>query len=108
MPRPANTIPSVKLSLMLPENLREALDNVLWSELEGKVPRGRYQEFFVARVNEFLRWHGLDLAPFVGSAPGTFIVRGEQEVIRTLEDKLQDAVRLEMVVQKLETEGEEA
>lgn len=53
MSRPPNIIPPTRLTLRLPEDVRARLDLYLWSELEGRVPFGRYQEFFLARIREF-------------------------------------------------------
>ena len=53
MSRRPNIIPSTRLTLRLPEDIRAKLDLYLFSDLEGRVPLGRYQEFFVARTKEF-------------------------------------------------------
>lgn len=104
MARPRNITPSTELRLTLPEDWRSKLDSQLYSEVEGRVPHAAYKTFFVARIREFLTWRGLDLAPFTGAQAGSLIVRGEPEAIRTLEDLLRDALRLKMIVQKLEAD----
>jgi hypothetical protein len=38
---------------MLPESIRTKIDVLLWSEVEGCVPRGRYQEFFLGLINDY-------------------------------------------------------
>ena len=53
MSRRRNVIPTVQLELKLPADLRAKLDLYLWSDVEGRVPQGRYQEFFVSLLNEF-------------------------------------------------------
>jgi hypothetical protein len=53
MSRRPNIIPTTPLTLKLPEDLRAKLDLYLISELEGRVPKGKYQEFFIARIKEF-------------------------------------------------------
>ena len=53
MSRRPNVIPPTRLTLRLPEDVRAKLDLHLFSELEGRVPQGRYQEFFLARIKEY-------------------------------------------------------
>lgn len=52
MPRRPNLERSVPLMLMLPESVRTRLDLLLWSDVEGRVPLGAYQRFFVELLNE--------------------------------------------------------
>ena len=73
MPRRPNLDRPTRLELRLPESLRTKLDLLLYSELESKVPQGKYQAFFIDRLTEFFEWKRLDLTPY-GFAPGTFIV----------------------------------
>lgn len=89
MPRPKNVIPTVKLNLKLPEDIRTRLDIHLYSELEGRVPQGHYQAFFIERCREFFEGRRLDLAPYIpGLAPSTFHVFGTPEAISLLESTL--------------------
>ncbi len=53
MSRRPNIVPSVQLCLKLPEDIKAKLDLYLFSELEGRVPKGKYQEFFIERIKEF-------------------------------------------------------
>ena len=76
----------VPLLLKLPESRRAKVDLYLFSELEGRVPKGKYLQFFVERIDEFFDSKALDLAPF-GFAPGYF-VRGPKDMIEALERKL--------------------
>ena len=77
-----------QLCVSLPETERARLDLHLWSEVEGRVPKGAYQSFLVARLREFFSWRSLDLAPFLGSLPGERIIRGSPETIAALEAAL--------------------
>lgn len=54
MPRPRAAIPRRLLNLALPEDLRARLDLHLYSEVEGRVPQGAYQEFFSRLIREEL------------------------------------------------------
>lgn len=42
-----------KLTLMLPEDIRAKLDLHLYSTVEGRVPFGAYQRFFIERITEY-------------------------------------------------------
>lgn len=84
MPRRAAITPNSRLSTTLPADLRTRLDLLLWSELEQRVPKGAYQEFFVARTNEFFSDKPLDLAPYTGAAPGEHVIRGPIAAIHML------------------------
>ena len=86
MPRRPNLERPVKLTLSLPETWRTRLDLQLFSPLEGRVPQGRYQEFFLERLQEFFNYRKLDLAPY-GLPPGYYIT-GPHEMIAALEAKL--------------------
>lgn len=85
MPRPRNIIPPTQLCFHLPLDIRAQLDLLLFSKLEGRVPHGAYQEFFAARIREYLESESLDLAPFLPNTdPGFAIVRGRKEVVTKL------------------------
>lgn len=86
MPRRPNIDPPTTLTLKLPESVRVRLDLVLFSELENRVPFGKYQEFFLERIREFFEWRRLDLTPY--GYPQGYFVAGPKEMIDFLEDKL--------------------
>ena len=76
------------LNLALPESDRAKLDLLLYSEVEQRIPKGSYQQFFTARIREFFSGRELDLAPYLGSLPGERTVRGSPETIASLEATL--------------------
>lgn len=43
----------IMLHVALPLSIRTRLDLHLFSELEGRVPKGAYQEFFIERLQEY-------------------------------------------------------
>lgn len=90
MPAHKNLIPSSHLHLRMREDLRAQLDLILFSEVEGRVPKDGYKSFFEARVSEFLSSRQLDLAPWADVAPGTIFVRGTPEALRVLEKTLNE------------------
>jgi hypothetical protein len=71
---------------MLPESVRARLDLLLFSDLEGRVPKGGYQGFFLERIQEYFDWRKLDLTP-LGFPPGYFVA-GPRAMIDHLERKL--------------------
>jgi hypothetical protein len=84
--RTPRIIPSVKLNTALPLDALTKLNAHLYSELEGKVPFGSHQRFFVERINAFFADKHLDLAPYVtGAESGSLVVSGSPEVIAILE-----------------------
>lgn len=88
MPRRPDLDRPTRLELKLPESIRTRLDLLLYSELEKKVPQGRYQAFFLERITEFFDWRRLDLTPYQ-FAPGQF-VSGSKATLDALERVLKD------------------
>lgn len=54
MPRRPNIEPSVELCLCLPLSERGRLDTHLFSQAEGRVPRGAYQNLFRMLLRDYL------------------------------------------------------
>lgn len=54
MPRRPHVIPRYKLTLQLPQDLKDRLDLLLWSEAENRVPLGAYAEFFATLLKSRL------------------------------------------------------
>lgn len=52
MARKPNLERSIALRLQLPESVRTRLDILLFSEIEGRVPRGAYQSFFIGLLTK--------------------------------------------------------
>lgn len=88
MPARPNAIPSVPINTHLPEDAHAQMTIHLYSEVDGRVPQGAYAAFLSARIREYFAWEALDLAPFLGTPPGAFVVRGLPEVISALKEKL--------------------
>jgi hypothetical protein len=86
--RPALIERPTALNLSLPATERAKLDLLLYSELEQRIPKGAYQQFFLARLREFFSGREFDLAPYLGTLPGERTVRGSPETIASLEATL--------------------
>lgn len=82
--RKPNLEASVATNLHLPESLRTRLDLILFSELEGRVPKGAYQKFFMERLSEYFSTRTADLSAAVGAPPGTHFVRAKPDTILAL------------------------
>lgn len=89
MPRRPNPIPSKMLNLAVPMDLHAKVTAHLYSELEQRVPLGAYQGLICALLREYFAGAALDLAPYVGSAPGALLVRGTKESVEALTHFLQ-------------------
>lgn len=85
MPRKPELDRPTRLDLRLPESIRTRLDLLLFSEVEGRVPQGRYQEFFLARIKEFFEGRRLQ---FVGNEGTVHEISGSKESIEALERRL--------------------
>lgn len=88
MTRRSNVIPSHRLSLWVPEDLKARLDLALFSDLEGKVPFGAYTTFYSELLRARLDTIELDLSPFTGTQPGALVVRGSPGAIDKLKELL--------------------
>ena len=53
MTRQPNVIRPIKLTTTLPEDVRAKLDLHLYSEAEGRVPKGAIQAFLIERIREY-------------------------------------------------------
>ncbi len=56
--RPASIIPSERINLHLPADIKARLDLHLFSEVEGRIPKGAYTKFFEPLVRDFFRQKG--------------------------------------------------
>lgn len=88
MSRRPNPIPSIRIGIMFPQDLYAQLQLHLFSELEGRVPLGAYQEFFCARIREFFGREELDLAPWTGEPAKSAVVVGSPGAIKLLKEQL--------------------
>jgi len=85
MAKHPNLIPSQQLNVALPLPVYTQLSAYLYSELEGRIPHGAYSRHLTDLLRAQFAGKSLDLAPWVGSAPGAFVVNGTAEAIQQLE-----------------------
>lgn len=91
MPPKAKITPNKHIHTTLDAALYDKIEGYLFSELEGRVPKGAMQAFLTRQIQEFFSHRELDLAPFVGSMPTEFVVRGTQASIEALTKALKGA-----------------
>lgn len=89
--RKPNVEPTSSINLHLPETLRARLDLILFSELEGRVPKGSYLRFFSSRLVEFFEFRTLDLAPYLSALPGTHVVSARPATLDALRAALEQS-----------------
>lgn len=83
--RRPNIEPSVATNLHLPQSIRDRVDLILFSELEGRVPKGAYQKFFLRLLGDFFATKPADLSAALGLPPGAGILRARPEAIEALQ-----------------------
>lgn len=89
MPRPPNIRPTVSLHFKLDKELKSILESLLYSEVEGRVPVGAYQEFIETRLREYFTWGILDLRdlpnlPILEAGISETHIRGPQQTLAYL------------------------
>lgn len=88
MSRRPNPVPSQQLNVALPLPVFTQLSMHLYSELEQRVPLGAYSRFLTDLIRQHFTVGHLDLAPFLGTTPGAFIISASPEAIAALEAHL--------------------
>lgn len=86
MPAKAKLDRSVYLRTGIPESLMAPLQLHLFSQMEGRIPKGAYQEFLSERIREFFEWRRIDLGVY--GFPAGYFVSGPREMIEELERRL--------------------
>lgn len=79
-----NIIPTVQLCVRLPGDLRTKLDLRLFSEAEGRVPKGAHQQLICQLLRELFDHQTLDLSPYTGEMPEVHKVSGSPRSIAEL------------------------
>jgi len=87
MSRPKAAVPKSLLKAYIPLELRGKLDLLLVSDLEGRVPLGRYSELVEQALRQHLEWAQLDLSLY--GFPAGYFVRGPLPMLALLRDRLE-------------------
>jgi hypothetical protein len=83
MPRKAAITPNKHLHTTIPADLAARLDLYLWSEVEGRVPQGAYQQFICVAIQKFFSERSIDIGPMIGLETPV-ILTGTPEALATL------------------------
>lgn len=89
MSRRPSLNPKRPITMYLPPELLDRVEEELYSELEGRVPHGKYSEFFSELLRKHFNETELDLAPYLGKLPGEVTVRGDKFSLALLIKKLE-------------------
>lgn len=81
-------IPGVRTHVWIDADLFEDMKALLHSPIEGRIPHGEQGRFVNEALRFRLRGGALDLAPFTGDPPGTWIIRGDAGAIERLRELL--------------------
>lgn len=84
MGRPKNIIPTIQLNVMIPQDLVMQMNLELYSELEQRVPFGAQQRLLTALLRAYFSEQSLDLAPWLRTPSGVFVVKAVPEVLTAL------------------------
>lgn len=79
MPRKAAVTPNRHLHTTIPPDLMAKLDLFLWSEVEGRVPQGAYQQFVCGAIRDFFSKRTIDISNHLEGAPGSVLVTATPE-----------------------------
>lgn len=93
MPPKAAITPNRHIHTTINAELGKKIEDYLFSELEGRVPKGAMQAFLTRQIHEFFSHVELDLSPYVGSMPTEFVVRGNKQSISALTTLFKEQVK---------------
>ena len=72
MGKRAALVQNEHIHVRLRPDLKQRLDIILTSELEGRIPKGAHKAFIEARLIEYFDWKRIDMTPY-GFPEGYFI-----------------------------------
>lgn len=87
--RPPSVEPGRLINISIDEKLMARLDIEMFSEAEGRIPRGSYKRVFEMLLRRFWSWKELDLAPYLGTLPGEAMITAAPAVLDRLKTLLE-------------------
>ena len=90
MARPKSPVASRALTVRLSRETHRQVEELLYSELEGRVPHAAYKEFFDSLIRGYFQNRSLPLEPF--GFPQGYCVQGHPEVLAQLTTALKEKV----------------
>ena len=89
MPRKAAITPNIHLHTTVNAQLYRQLEASLFSELEGRIPKGELQAWLERRIGEYFSTVPVDMAELVDDIlPGEHQFRATPETIAYLKERL--------------------
>jgi len=89
MARPAAVDPAIPLTVHVPAEAYRKMTIHLFSELEGRVPRGAYASFLGQLIRAFFSSAYLDISEHTMADAGTYVVHGNAETLEILKSMLE-------------------
>ena len=87
MARPKAAVPKALLKAKISQELRAKIDLELFSDLEGRVPLGKYSELVETLLKQHLEWGTLQLSVY--GLPDGYYVRGPRAMLDELRRRLE-------------------
>lgn len=84
MPRKAAVTPNRDIHVWLPADLKTRAELLLYSEVEGRVPKGAWQGLITKLLREYFDHKPLDLSPFLDAMPGVHVITGPVHTLSAL------------------------
>lgn len=91
MPRKASVTPNKHLHTTIPADLAARLELYLYSEVEGRVPQGAYQEFVCRAIRNFFATRTINIGNLLEAGDTVHSVTATPETLALLTAKLQEA-----------------
>lgn len=79
MPRKPAIVPNVQFHTTISSELDKKLTALLWSELEGRIPKGQLQAWLERKIRESVEYKTVDIGELLGDFPGKCVVTCDAE-----------------------------
>lgn len=90
MPPPLRAIRPTILGVAIPEDLRQQLDDHLFSPAQGRVPKGAYTDLICGLLRQYFSNPTMDLNPYLpGTMPGEVVISGTPDSLEALRRHLE-------------------
>lgn len=80
--------PAFRTHIQIDPDIYAEMQVLMHSPIEGRIPYGQMGAFVNEALRFRLRTASLDLAPYTGEMPGTWVVRGDAGAVEKLRELL--------------------
>ena len=84
-------VPMRTLNTSIEESLLTKVDLILFSEFEGRVPKGAYQRLISRLFREMFDHREMDLSPYLSEPPGEYVIKGSPATLERLRQQLESS-----------------